>query len=370
MVLVAGFAFLCACHSNQSLTGNLHSAHNANWGVNAARSHYYKQVLQPPLELVWKQRCEAALGKALSSDGQWLYAGLMDGQVDMIRLSNGKRVRRCRFIRHSEATTACADGKLIVALRYREPSLQLYDPQLNKVLWQQDAGELAGEPLILDSLVYIVTRQGMLGVFNLTDGHQVLSRSLKVNFQSGPSADDARLYLAGVEGQLWALDKETLKTDWQVQLSGRIDATPVISKGLVLVGTRKGYFHALDAVSGKSCWMSDLGGAIFETAASTDSAVYVGTARGRIMALNLTQGNSIWCFETGNVIGTAPVIAGDVLYVGTLAHQLLALDVHTGHKLWHYQVKGRIRTTPLVVHNCLYVASESRTIYALRPSDH
>jgi outer membrane protein assembly factor BamB len=132
-------------------------------------------------------------------------------------------------------------GRPIYAIQVRDGSLA----------WQLERGSpYTTTPLVYDGLLYIVTDNGILSAYQLSDGARVYQQRLARDagsFSASPVAADGRIYLASEDGQIYVVRAgrafELLATNDMKEVCM---ATPALSGELLLVRT-KSHLYALRA---------------------------------------------------------------------------------------------------------------------------
>ena len=77
-----------------------------------------------------------------------------------------------------------------------------------------------------------------------------------------PAADGERVFLAGREGDVLAVQAQNGRTLWRVKTRAELTGGPGAGAGVVAVGTADGEVIALDAVTGSRRWSVRVGGEI------------------------------------------------------------------------------------------------------------
>ena len=132
-----------------------------------------------------------------------------------------------------------AAGRPIYAIRVSDGSLA----------WRVDRGSpYTSTPLVHEGLLYIVTDNGILSAYQVSDGQRVYQQRLSPGaggFSASPVAAGGRLYLASEDGKVFVV-----RTGRAFELLAANDmnevcmATPALSGDLLLVRTR-GHLYAL-----------------------------------------------------------------------------------------------------------------------------
>jgi outer membrane protein assembly factor BamB len=163
---------------------------------------------------------------------------------------------------------------------------------------------------------------------------------------------------------------------WRVQTGGPVRSSPVVSAGVVYVGSSDGNVYAIDRQGGAIRWRADAGAAVTSSPAVASGLVIVGARDGKWFAFDagtgrerwrLTTGADLplpWGYESGDRYTSSPVIAGQVAFLGSGDGVLRAVDIATGKVQWQARTAGRIRSTPAVSSNLVIVGDADGVVYA------
>jgi outer membrane protein assembly factor BamB len=137
-----------------------------------------------------------------------------------------------------------------------------------------------------------------------------------------------------------------LQPAWRAHLAGAIDGSPVVSSGLVVVGSENGELAAFDETSGVRLWMRTGLGPISGSAAIAGTHVFAATLTGHVRAFDLDSGRDVWDWKAEGLqpaLWSSPTIYGGLLLVGVGSQagdtplesgRIVALDVGTGAEVW------------------------------------
>lgn len=162
----------------------------------------------------------------------------------------------------------------------------------------------------------------------------------KSGVQLRPAVVDGRLYAAGVDGSVRALDAATGRNLWSVRdKSERWSGGPGASGDLVVVGSLDGTLHAYDAADGSPRWQGRLDGEIITAPAITDGLVAVRAQNGRLFGIDPADGSRKWVYEQTVPIlslrgNSSPVFAGDLVVSGYDSGRLVAVRSSDGALAW------------------------------------
>jgi outer membrane protein assembly factor BamB len=161
-----------------------------------------------------------------------------------------------------------------------------------------------------------------------------------------------RMYAAGINGTVQAIDAASGKTLWQKRLGTRSgwlwrrgvntlrwSGGPSVDGDLVVVGGLDGQVYALSAQDGGERWHAQVPSEVITAPAISGGIVVVRSNDGRLVGLNAGDGAQKWVFEQavpalslrGN---SAPLIANDVVYDGFDNGRVVAVRLIDGNELW------------------------------------
>ena len=154
-----------------------------------------------------------------------------------------------------------------------------------------------------------------------------------------PAIEGDTAYLAGHDGDVFAVAADSGRSKWRTDLKTRLSAGPGVGGGLVVVGSPEGEVIALDAGSGAERWRTALGGEILARPAASAQRVVVRTVDGRLVGLDATSGGQVWSYEQPvprlSLRGSAsPVISGDSVFCAFDNGRVAALGLADGDLLW------------------------------------
>lgn len=338
-----------------------------NWNLYGGRPNrvnYRNKNLSPPLEHRWTYKATSAVGKALTVANGVLYFGTMDGRIDAVAIETGEKLGRLKIERRYEATCAFFQDHLVLALRYGDETLVLYDLSRGEQIWQVNAGDIASEPLVTSDGIYVSALYNHIDKYAFETGEKIWTFKTEDQHRSSPAISGKTLVVGCDDGTIYALDSESGELKWKVSAGASVFATPIIEAETVFVGSADSVFYALDLLDGKILWQFKAERPIYEAAATDGERVVFGSSGGQLYCLDFETGSKIWGFKAQSVISTAPLILNNVVFFGSLDKNYYSLDLENGNKVWSFETKGRIRTSLVVWGNFILGASEDRFLYA------
>ncbi len=204
-------------------------------------------------------------------------------------------------------------------------------------------------------MIYVATNGGALYALDAGDG------SVARRFEAGdgiwgtPLLADGVLYVASVNGKLFALDPETFDPVWDAPFETEhgLISDPVLADGTLLVGGIDRALHAVDAATGEERWSFDADNWFWARPLLDDGVVYAPNLDGRLYALSLEDGSPVWDapFAAQDPLRSSPVMAGGDLIIADRGGNVYGLNPKSGEaEDWSPAISGKtILSNPLVL---------------------
>ncbi|MCL0055533.1 PQQ-binding-like beta-propeller repeat protein [Dehalococcoidia bacterium] len=129
---------------------------------------------------------------------------------------------------------------------------------------------------------------------------------------------------------------------WSFETKSDQFTAPIVSDGIVYMGTYSGNLMALELRSGAVIWLLATGSPIDSAPAMNKSKVIVASREGTIYCLNRGTGSLHWKFSTDSPIYAPLTIHNEWVFAGGLDGHIYALDIETGDQLWRYGGSGSL----------------------------
>jgi eukaryotic-like serine/threonine-protein kinase len=239
------------------------------------------------------------------------------------------------------------------------------------------------------------------GVYDTTGPKQ--SGGVKWKFSAGgpivtsPSILDGVVYIAAMDGHLYAIDEQTGKEKWNFKSRMPIASSPAIADGAVYFVSSAGSLAALDAATGKPKWVFALeyerkfeaknlhgypsaaqtiadGYDLFTSSpAVANGKVFFGSGDGNVYAVDTKTGLLQWKFPTKDVVHSSPAVVNNVVYIGSWDSFLYAIDADTGQEKWSFKsgedatIHNQVgfQSSPAVVDGVVYAGCRDAHVYAI-----
>jgi outer membrane protein assembly factor BamB len=222
----------------------------ADWpqlGGNPQHTGYSPEKLRPPFKIKWNvqfqpERLYPAMQPVIA--GGRVFLGSESGTLYALNAADGKRLwrfpaaasERVGPILHSAGVEG---GKVFFASM--DGSVYALDAESSKLAWKYDSEMRTGfsaAVLLAEGKVFAPNRGGTFFALNQADGKVAWKADLGCPLLQSPAYNDGRVYVAGMDLRLRALDAKSGRELWKTEpLKGLAfkDYWPVVHKGLVIV---------------------------------------------------------------------------------------------------------------------------------------
>lgn len=212
-----------------------------------------------------------------------------------------------------------------------------------------------------------------------------------------PAVAAGVVYIASLDGHLYAVDQETGKEKWSFKSSRPIASSPAVDHGALYFVSSVGALVALDVATGKPKWVFVAeyerkfeakglhgypsaaqtipdGWDIFTSSPAVASGkVFFGSGDGNLYAVDQETGLLQWKFGTRDVVHASPAVSGNTVYVGSWDSTLYAIDAETGQERWSFKAgedpsihnQVGFQSSPAVADGTVYVGCRDAHVYAL-----
>jgi eukaryotic-like serine/threonine-protein kinase len=288
-----------------------------------------------------------------------VYIGGLDSALYALNAVNGEQ--RWKFKTRGPIRSAGECDATRVYLNGGDGVIYALDKQTGKPQWMFSTfGAVLGErtydaadyfhskPLKADNLLYVGSGDGRLYALNIADG--TVRWTFKANniIHTSPVLHNDKVIFGSSDGFLYAINKVNGDLVWKFKSAGHryfpageMQGSPVVSQGLVFIGSRDYNLYAVEANEGYGYWNKAFPQGWATALTATDSVLYAGTSDDKLfLALDPSTGKELWRFEAKfNIFGPAAVGSSSV-YVGTQMGKIFSLDKKSGSVQWSYLTKG------------------------------
>lgn len=338
-------------------------------GADRGRTSHVEKEVPLPLREIAHFKLSSAPGPNLFMRNGILYAPTLDGKLFIIDPARKNVLSKKKMPGGYAGTLALSDDGLVMAMRYGRETLFYNDLNKTRQVWEVDAGDIAGEPLLAGTKVFTAAVFNHIDAYRVQDGTRLWRFDTEGQLYASPAMAENLLIAATTKGKVYALNALDGRKHWEKDVQQPIQASPVTRGAHVYIGTSRDLLVALELKSGAEIWRQTLPGRVFRAPAVNDSLLIVGASDGVVYAFDRHTGRQKWATRAFSVIGTSPLIAGDEVFFGSLDHHVYALNIADGEVRWRQELRGRVRTSPIVWNNHLIIASEDHDLYIFGPPE-
>jgi outer membrane protein assembly factor BamB len=208
--------------------------------------------------------------------------------------------------------------------------------------------------------VYAATGYGEVVAMDAASGGVVWRQRLGAPAAGAPAVAGGAVYQMSADGTGWALDAGSGRVNWTLpaaknQLASDTGAAPAVSGTNVIFPFSAGVMIAVAADDGTPLWQAAItgnrlgrafanSGDITGDPVVSGGVVYVGTAAGRTGAFREETGERVWTAEDGAV--NPGLVFGGSVFVVSDDGALVRMDAGTGERIWATPLPGFAEAKP------------------------
>jgi outer membrane protein assembly factor BamB len=189
----------------------------------------------------------------------------------------------------------------------------------------------------------------------------------KEGFEGAAAVVGDAVYLACLDGFLYAVDLNTGKEKWRYK-GGPFKAAPGVKDGVVYAGDMDGIFHCVEAATGKKRWTFDTGSGSEVTSGANFAGANVlfGCGDENLYCLS-REGKLVWKFKVpGGPVTGSPAVVGQRTFAAGCDSALHTLDVTNGKEVaGAVDLGGQVGATLAVRGDHLYVGTMTNQVFAV-----
>lgn len=201
--------------------------------------------------------------------------------------------------------------------------------------------------------------------------------------QFAPAVDQDHVYVAGRDGEVLALDRETGEQVWQRELETPLVGGVGVGGDTLIVTSLNGDVIALNAQSGQDLWKGRVASEVTAPAQFNRDIAVVQVINGRVVAFDRATGKRMWSYDSQipelSLRGTAmPLVVANATLAGFANGKMVAISNESGTAIWEQYValpEGRtefeqvtdVDGQPMLYQNMLYASSYQGRLVAIDP---
>lgn len=214
---------------------------------------------------------------------------------------------------------------------------------------------------------------------------------------TSPAIAAGVVYIASLDGHLYAVDQATGKEKWNFKSRMPIASSPAVTGSAVYFVSSTGALAAIDIATGQPKWVfaaeferkfeaknlhgyppaaqtiPDAWDVFTSSPAVANGKVYFGSGDGNVYAVDATSGVLQWKFPTQDVVHSSPAVVNNTVYIGSWDSHLYAIDAETGQLKWSFKsgedpvIHNQVgfQSSPAVVDGTVYIGCRDAHVYAI-----
>ena len=178
--------------------------------------------------------------------------------------------------------------------------------------------------IIVDNRLLISSGNGRLVAYDLESHLEAWDFSAEGRFVASATCGHEKVFQPDDRGVLHALSLDDGHEIFVTQVIGPI-VSPVAVGDKVYAADVLGNVYAINPESGKILWQVEIGGPVWTSPAIAGGRLFVGHSGGEVVALDASSGDELWRFETSEVVRASPLAVDNWVVVGTMGGKLFLL---------------------------------------------
>lgn len=267
----------------------------------------------------------------------------------------------------SDETAYMASGQYVYAVRLSDGSeLWRYPAKVEK-----NNRQFYAAPALADGLVVAGDYSGGIVGLDPANGSELWRQSYDNKFIASPVVVGDTILAANANGTLYALDFKG-NEKWSYVTSSAIWSKVVSDGSKVYLAGMDHQMHAIDLLTGKEAWSTDLGAACIDAPAISEDALFIATLANEIISVNFNDGSINWRKDFPNHLWTRPRLAEGALYFGDTAGIIYKLNAVDGSEVWQLTVGDAngagVVGEPIEIPDGLAFATQNGKIFKVNPN--
>ena len=221
--------------------------------------------------------------------------------------------------------------------------------------------------------VFVASLDGILYALDLGTGEVRWKYDAGEEIKSSPSWWDGTVYFGDEAGIFHALDAETGKPRWTFETDAGIISSANFSGDRVLFGSYDNNLYCLETSDGSLAWKVETAGYVHATPAVVEfdgnPAVASTGCDGFLRLVRVSDGSEVRRVEMGGYVAASPAIRGNRAFVGTFENQVLGIDLAAGTVSWTYEDPDRhfpFYASAALAADLVVIGGRDKQVHALR----
>jgi outer membrane protein assembly factor BamB len=195
-----------------------------------------------------------------------------------------------------------------------------------------------------DETVFVPTVGRGLHGYSAADGRRNYDFYTRNEMDAAPVADSGSVFTGDTDGWIYGIDlvrkespwekKPRLQAllAWEKQTRGSIAAPLCLAEKLVLAGSKDYKIYALEKATGTTAWQISTGSMVLDQPVYVEGLVYVVSYQNGVHVYDLAKGDELWKLPDG--VAFVAAAGNKNAYLLNEKGKIVALDKKSGKTLW------------------------------------
>ncbi len=303
LVLFLGVSFF-GCGEEKQIT----TTESSIWsfaGKDSLRSGRAVGEILPPFGALWTKRLDGL--------------GISSSSILKVKIDESESARReVVFVSGGEKTTAA----MVV--------------ETGETLWQINLPSRPLAPVASENSVVFVTMDGVIQCVDAETGNQnwalrYTTEGEKISYEvAQPVISGDNVFFGFGNGLVLGLNISDGKEVWRKNLGDRINSSPIVVSGKLIVADYSKEVAAFRSYNGEEVWKTELSEPVIAQLASDGKTVFVSGVFGTIYAVDVEIGTIVWQSNIEDSVVNGSCLVGDSLFVPTTSGKIVNVNKLTG----------------------------------------
>jgi outer membrane protein assembly factor BamB len=214
-----------------------------------------------------------------------------------------------------------------------------------ELLWESVFMAKPSSPVYDDGKLVFISDDGTIQCLSADTGNRLwalkfINDPTKLSYEvSEPVISGGLVFFCASNGLTLALNLDDGKEVWRAQGSDRINSSPVVVEGKLIIADYSNKIYTYKTHSGEPLWTEHIDQPVIAQLCSDGQSVYATGAFGGISALDVSDGQVIWNADIDAPVIHSSCIYGNSLYVPTQNSKVVRINKADGGIIGEYNTK-------------------------------
>lgn len=269
-------------------------------------------------EKKWEKKTTIGFSSSAAYRDGLIYIGDLDGYLYCIDEAGNEK---WKFETLGEINSSANFYNGHVLIGSQDSNIYLVDAQSGKEIWKyQTPDQVQCSLTLAGDLAFVAGCDGLLHVLNLKKGQEVGNVDIHSPTQSTPAVLGDKVFFGTEQAEFLAVNWKNIKGEWafsDARGPAAVRGCAAVTEGHVIFGARNRQVYSLNPDTGKINWNRTLKARIDSSPVIVGDRVYVGSTDGRLYGLSLKDGETVWEKQFKGGFLSSPAVAFGRLVIAT-----------------------------------------------------